>query len=221
MQSVIQVDKLHYTIQNHNILNNLTFEIKEGELVLITGENGSGKTTLIKLLLGLEKPTSGTIKLFNREIESFANWKNIGYLPQNLYQVLDDLPITVDEFMYSGFSSNRGYRSKRSELDDIFKFDQYSTRLLSSLSGGQAQRVFLARSLIDSPQILILDEPTAGIDSASKVNLVNFIKKLHESKISIIIITHETGMFESMSDRVLCVNQNSFMNNPKLEHVHK
>ncbi len=221
MQPIIQVSHLHYKVEAEIILKDLNFIINQGELVLITGENGSGKTTLVKLLLNIQKATSGNISLFDTNIQNFSEWSKIGYLPQNLYQVLEDLPLTVEEFIHSGAIKNAGYYSKRrQELNDIFKFDSYSNKLLNSLSGGQAQRVFLARSLINNPKVLILDEPTSGIDKQSKLNLIRLIKELHKSDICIIIITHEIDIFQEISDRILCISQNSIQKNPDLEHVH-
>lgn len=204
---IIDVTNLAYSINNQKILEHVNMYVSGGEFVLITGENGAGKTTFMKLLLGLLTPDSGSISLFGVPIKEFVDFKKIGYLSQNVYQTLGDVPITVDEFIRAGCLDMRQYQDRFEELDTIFKVSSYTHKLVSDLSGGQIQRVFLVRSMINNPEILFLDEPTTGIDSDSKHGLINQLKTLKKDGLTVIAVSHDKESFKDLYDKVYCVKE--------------
>jgi zinc transport system ATP-binding protein len=222
--SIISVKNLTIEFGSRLVLQGINFEVSAGEHVAIIGENGSGKSTLIKTLLGIVKPTSGKIELFGQNLEEFRDWFKIGYVPQNLSQQLTQVPITVSEVLDSGFNSHTGLnlQTRKAEVSKLTRTHDLLNRRVQELSGGQLQRVMIARSLINQPQLLILDEPTNGIDSESRGHLHDFLMELgHAQKLTIMHITHDTHHGEDEFGRVLCLEKTTLcQSRTDLEHIH-
>lgn len=170
-----------------NALNHVTFQVKKGDFLHIVGPNGSGKTTLVRLLVGLLKPTSGTIEL---------DAVQMGYLPQKL-NTKTNFPMTVREVIYSGFSKQSLIPSKKDcqlidtwlERMDILHLKNAS---MVYLSGGQQQRVYLIRALISQPELLILDEPTSALDPSFREKFYQLLYELQQAyHTTIIHVTHD------------------------------
>ncbi|HOA80630.1 MAG TPA: metal ABC transporter ATP-binding protein [Defluviitaleaceae bacterium] len=214
MNKILEVNNLTFAYDKNLILDNISFEINEGDFAGIVGPNGSGKSTLIKLILGLLKPVKGTIKLLGKDINSFNEWSKIGYISQKAASFNTSFPATVEETIAANLYPQIGLfkRIKKEDMKkvhDVLKvvgMEDYSKQLIGNLSGGQQQKVFIARTLVSSPKIMFLDEPTVGIDNKSQENFYELIYKLNTSmNISIVMISHDIGVMTEKANKVLCM----------------
>lgn len=184
-----------YTNKQPYLLNDINLKLPKGIYLSIVGENGSCKTTLIKLILGLLKPTAGTI-----EIES----KEIAYVPQRLDSFNSQFPITVKEVLSC---HKKTLKDKNINIDSALKdvnMIEYKNRLLGMLSGGQQQRILIARALMGNPDIIILDEPSTGVDEGNQREIYSILKKLNqEDKKTIISIEHNLDIALNNSTHIL------------------
>ncbi len=212
----IEVENLNYKINDSLILDDLTFTLNTGDYVGIVGPNGGGKTTLIKLILGLIKPTSGQIKIFGEKLNSILVNKEIGYVPQKIGQSLNGFPTTVEEVIKSGRTVRRGWLGRMSSIDlkavdeamEATGIKKYAKKLISELSGGERQRVFIARALAAEPKILILDEPTSGVDIGHQEIFYEFLRDLRKNfNLTIIYVSHDIDFIAKEVSTVLCLNQ--------------
>jgi zinc transport system ATP-binding protein len=180
------------------LLNNINLNIPKGIYLSIVGENGSCKTTLIKLILGLLKPTSGSIEI---------KTDSIGYVPQRLDSFNSQFPITVREVLSCHKKTLKNRAIDISNILESVNMLNYENRLLGMLSGGQQQRVLVARALMGDPDIIILDEPSTGVDEANQIEIYSVLKKLNEvNKKTIISIEHNIDIALNNSTHILKVN---------------
>lgn len=222
---IIEVKNLCLRLNNQDIVKDISFLVKRGDYIALIGPNGGGKTTLIRLVLGLEKKSSGTISLFGKSQKKFSAWQKIGYVPQRVTQADINFPATVLEVVKMGRTVLGGFFTKESQEDReavyeaMKKMDvlHLSDKLIGSLSGGQRQRAMIARALASKPELLILDEPNTGVDIVSQQRFYALLKELNEKEqISIIIVTHDVGVIGDDIGRLFTVNQNLITcNNPK------
>lgn len=222
---IFDVKNLSFGVRTQNILSNISFEIFSAEYIAIIGPNGGGKTTLIRLLLGLEKPTNGEIRIFGKRVQDFKDWYKIGYVPQRATHVDANFPGSVEDVVNMGRTSQRKLFSKMSEedkesvIDAMHKMDVYELKdkMIGTLSGGQRQRVMIARALASKPEILILDEPNTGVDMVSQKKFYALLKELNtKEKITIVFITHDIGVIADDIARLFTINQKAIIcNNPK------
>ncbi|MDX9692261.1 MAG: metal ABC transporter ATP-binding protein, partial [Acholeplasmataceae bacterium] len=203
MSKVIQYDNVNVSFGKFNVLNQINFEIKPGDFMHIVGPNGSGKTTLVKLLVGLLKPTSGTINIHT---------SRMGYLPQKL-NTKQNFPMTVREVIYSGFKKQKLIPSKKEcQLIDYWlekmEISNLSHSSMQFLSGGQQQRVFLIRALISEPELLILDEPTSALDPSFREKFYHLLYELQQQKNTTIVhVTHDLTDAVKENCRIMYVDQ--------------
>lgn len=201
----IQLENVSFGYTNEKILDNINLDIQDGQLISISGENGSGKSTLLKLILGQLKADKGTIKLLEKDINTITSFKEIGYVPQiqNFNNIT--FPITAREFVvlnlyedFGLFKIPKKYHKEKAEKILIeMGMQEYIHTPFNQLSGGFKQRAMIARAMINNPEILILDEPTSGVDQKSKVSFLKLIEKMNKEKsITIIIVTHETSLVQ-------------------------
>jgi zinc transport system ATP-binding protein len=170
------------------VLDNLSCAVNEGDYVGLVGHNGSGKTTLLKLILGTLLPQQGTVKLFGTDIREFQDWNKVGYVPQKSALSGAQLPLTVGEVMYMEGVDGVQINTALSEVG----MEKNKDKLLSELSGGQQQRVFIARALAKNPKLLILDEPTIGVDAATQERFYELMKHLNTShNLTIVLVSHD------------------------------
>ncbi len=206
----IEVKDLVFAYGKDNILKNISFDLNRGDFLTIQGENGSGKSTLIKLILKDLKKKSGQIKLFGKDIEEFDNYSKIGYVPQVNDANKVAFPVTGKEFvvlnLYKKFNIfNRPTKKCYKKVYDIFEILNIENLLnipFNQLSGGQAQKVMIARAMVNDPDILLLDEPTVGVDEKSKRDFLKLLSHLNNKhKISILMISHEMDIVREFSKR--------------------
>lgn len=206
----IEVKDLVFSYGKDNILKNISFDLNRGDFLTIQGENGSGKSTLIKLILKDLKKKSGQIKLFGKDIEDFDDFSKIGYVPQVNDANKVAFPVTGREFvvlnLYKKFNIfNRPTKKCYKKVYDTFEILNIENLLnipFNQLSGGQAQKVMIARAMVNDPDLLILDEPTVGVDENSKRDFLKLLAHLNdEHKISILMISHEMDIVREFSKR--------------------
>ncbi len=222
---VFEVSNLTFRANEQSILEEISLTILPGDYCAIIGPNGGGKTTLIRLLLGLEKPTSGHIKLFGQPFKKFKRWSKIGYVPQRAAGLDQNFPATVLEVVKMGRIATQGFFAKATREDReaieeaMTKMDvtDIQNKLVGELSGGQRQRVMIARALASKPEVLILDEPNTGVDVISQKRFYKLLKELNaQEKMTIIFITHDIGVIADDIGRLFTVNQTLLTcNNPK------
>ncbi|HEY3018351.1 MAG TPA: ABC transporter ATP-binding protein [Gaiellaceae bacterium] len=186
------------------VLRDLELTVQRGEFVAIAGPNGGGKTTLVRLAVGLEQPTSGRVELFARKI---------GYLPQRA-QAGIDAPLTVRELVTTGRASRTRLlgplgaadrESVREAIERVGLVPQ-ADRRLSTLSGGQQQRAFIAKALAAEPELLVLDEPTTGVDVEAQEAIALLLQRLRrELEMTILYVSHEFGAVEHFVERIVLV----------------
>lgn len=191
--TILRCDKLCVSYDSNIVVQNASFEINDGDYVLIVGENGSGKSTLVKAILGLLRPYSGTISY-----EGGLKQSEIGYLAQQ-NDIRREFPASVLEVVMSGFcGKNRfipfyGEAQKKLALQNLKRLDMdlYARRSISELSGGQTRRALLARALCATDKLILCDEPAAGLDTVGTSQLYDAIKRLNDDKITVIMVTHD------------------------------
>lgn len=178
-------------------IENLSLDIHTGQMIGITGENGAAKSTLLKLMLGLIKPWSGTIN-FNRVLEDGTRL-NVAYVPQQIASFNAGFPSKVSELVSSGCYSRLGLFSRfksehRQKVEQVLQETElwaYRNRKIGELSGGQKQRVCIARALVQEPDVLVLDEPTTGMDVASRIKLYGMLREdISRHGRTVIMVTH-------------------------------
>lgn len=202
----IELEDVCFGYTSEKVVQNVNLKVHEGELISISGENGSGKSTLLKLILGEIKANSGKVKLLENDIQNIKSFKEIGYLPQ--VQNFKDVtfPITARELVvlnlyeeFGFFKIPRKLHAKKAENVMLeMGLHDYIKTPFNELSGGFKQRTMIARAMINNPKILILDEPTSGVDQKSKVSFLNLVEKMNKEKnITVVIVTHESSLIEN------------------------
>jgi len=216
MNLIIETKNLSVSYGQTEALTNVSFTVEKGDFVGLAGPNGAGKTTLIKTILGLLPTSKGEIKLFGKTKEKFNDWGKIGYLPQKLSTINALFPATVDEVVTLGLLSQKKFprritandQKRTSEtLRELGIFD-LKKRMLSELSGGQQQKVLLARALVSNPEILIFDEPSTALDPESRESFFQLIQKLNKKNgTAVILITHDTGYIGQYANKLLYIDK--------------
>lgn len=191
------------------VLENVSLDIGARDFVALIGPNGGGKTTLMKLMLGLLRPTSGTVRLFGSTPP--LRHKSIGYVPQNTHRNAE-FPITVQETVRSGLlgmgcntASPRSLQKIAEALEQV-EMAAYAHRRLGDLSGGQRQRVLIARALVSDPELLFLDEPASNIDPAGQTQLYDLLHNLNDRR-TIVVVSHDLLALSQRVRSVVCVNR--------------
>ena len=212
---LIDIQGVSYDYGYGDVLTDVSFPINSRDFLAIIGPNGSGKTTLLKIILGLLKPRRGGVKISGKPLEEFLDWKKIGYVPQIATHIDSLFPVSVKEVVSMGIlSSQRFPRHFIAEDRPISRalqqvgIEEFKKRRIGNLSAGQQQRVFIARALANQPKILILDEPTTGVDANTQGRFYDMLHKLNgEEGITIVLVTHEVGIINRHVAQVACLNQ--------------
>ncbi len=172
--TLIDIQNVSFQYDYTQVLKNISLRVEQGDFLALLGPNGSGKSTLLKIILGLLKPLSGEVQLFGESSATFKHREWIGYVSQKSNAFNSGFPATVQEVVKSGLTKKLGLfkrpgRNAKEQVEEALKavgMDAFMHRNIGELSGGQQQRVFIARALVSDPKLLILDEPTVGIDHA-------------------------------------------------------
>lgn len=193
------------------VLRDASLRLGSGEFVAVIGGNGSGKSTLLRLGLGLLRPTHGRVRAFGIDVDRFKEWHRIGYVPQRAVAA-SQLPISVTEVVRSGLTGRLGLwrrpaaadRDRINEVIAMMGLTALSRAPVNRLSGGQQQRALIARALVTRPDLLVLDEPTTGVDSGARHVLRESLEHLVRSDgVSVIYVSHDPEGFAGLADRVV------------------
>lgn len=215
-KTLIELKDVSFQYDYTQVLKNISFTVKEGDFLALLGPNGSGKSTLLKLILGLLKPVNGQIELFGEACTAFKNREVIGYVSQKSNAFNSGFPATVAEVVRSGLTKKVGLFKRMPKDADAqvlealaaVGMEQFAQRNIGQLSGGQQQRVFIARALIAKPKLMILDEPTVGIDHENVQAFYDMLAQLNEEQgITMILVTHDVDTVSNRISHVACLNQ--------------
>jgi len=209
--AVIEIEKLSFAYDGFTVLQDVTLSIKGREFICMVGPNGGGKTTLLKLVLGLLKPVSGTIKVFGQPAEQARH--RIGYVPQHA-MVDPEFPVTALDVVLMGRINRKkrfGLFSKSDtaaarEALGTMELADFAGRPFSGLSGGQRQRVLIARALVGDPELLLLDEPTASLDLHVENEFYEMLREINK-RLTVIIVSHDLGFVTPFATSVVCVKK--------------
>jgi len=210
MLKVVEINNLTVQYPDVKALDDVSFVIDQGDFLGIIGPNGAGKSTLFDSMLGLNTKYKGTIKFFGKDIKKSKNYlKEIGYVPQKpIFE--KNFPATVNDVVRMGLRNE----SDENRIDEILQqlwIHELSNKRIGELSGGQQQRVFIAKALVNSPKILILDEPVTGIDQQSIELFYSILRELNsKQKITIIWSSHDLDAVNQLANHVACLNRTLF-----------
>ena len=208
--TVLSVRDASVTLEGRPVLRHVDLEVAEGEIVALLGANGSGKSTLVRAAVGLVPLDEGQVELFGTPLAKFRAWRRLGYVPQHSRAVAG-VPATVQEVVMSGRLSRRPFAGLAREADhDAVTAAVARVGLpdrlrspLAELSGGQQQRVLIARALAGDADLLVMDEPTSGVDHESQESIAELIGGLVNEGASVLLVAHELGPMRSLVDRVV------------------
>lgn len=211
MEEALTVEHLSVSYDQTPVLWDVHFSIPQGKLVGIIGPNGAGKSTLLKALLGITKPLSGKILFFSKKYKEMR--KKIAYIPQR-NSVDWDFPITVFDVVLMGRYGKRGYFRRVTKADreavhkslEILGLSAFAERQISELSGGQQQKVFLARALLQEADIYLMDEPFAGIDLATEKLIMNLFDQIRSQGKTLLVVHHDLHSVDQYFDWVILMN---------------
>ncbi|WP_332690991.1 metal ABC transporter ATP-binding protein [Halalkalibacter lacteus] len=212
----VLLDGVSFQYGNQTVLEDVSLQINKGSFLGLVGPNGSGKSTLVKLLLGLLQPQTGEIRLFGQRISKFHQWGKIGFVSQKANSFNSGFPATVFEVVSMGLYGKVGLlrfltkthkQAIREAIDQVGMTD-FMHKNIGELSGGQQQRVFIARALVSEPELLILDEPTVGVDVTSVRQFYDLLDRLNKEKeITLVLVTHDIGAMTDHVTDVACLNK--------------
>lgn len=216
MEEIIRVEGVSFSYDGVPALLDINLSVHQGDFLAIIGPNGSGKTTLLKIMVGLLRPGQGRVWLFGQPLEDFEEWHKIGYIQQKATNFDPIFPISVAEVIAASLNSvssprKPGHRQVRMKIIEALQtvgLETEADKPMNNLSGGQQQRVLIARALATEPEILLLDEPTTGVDYLSQENFYDLLGKLNKQKqLTIVLVTHDYGIVNRHVNRVACLNQ--------------
>jgi zinc transport system ATP-binding protein len=214
--NVLSVRDLSIHYNSIEALNGLSFDVQAGDYVGLVGPNGSGKSTLIKSILRLVLPSNGTMTLFGQPIAEFRGWSRVGYLPQKMHAFNPHFPSTVKEVVALGLISKKIFPRRIAKSDEavimnmlgVLNITHIANELIGELSGGQLQKVFIARALINEPELIILDEPTTALDPETRENFFSLMGDLNRNRrATIILVTHDIGTIGEHASKLLYLDK--------------
>ncbi len=210
MSAVISVDRLCVEFDGEHVLEDVDLHISSGEFVALLGPNGSGKTTLVRAILGLQPYHHGKVALFDIPLQRFHAWERIALVPQRLPGA-SSIPVSVWEAVLGGLISpkrrwrpfSRGERAAAQQaLEDVGLWNRRHERL-DNLSGGQQRRAMIARALASGADLLVMDEPTAGVDSEHIARLTELLAGLHDRGVTVLVVTHDLSGISHLVTRAI------------------
>jgi len=215
---------------NRTVLRDVDVQISTGEVVAVLGANGAGKSTLVRALLGLAPLASGTAELFGTPVGRFRDWARVGFVPQRV-GAASGVPATVREVVAAGrLATQRRFRrstaADRAAVDAALETVGLLSRARDSvgtLSGGQQQRVLIARALASRPELLVLDEPTSGVDLEHQHALADALRALVEDRVTVLFVAHELGPIGPLLTRALTLASGQVLHDgppPSADHLH-
>lgn len=224
----IEFTDINFSYPHNHVLENISFAVNAGDYVGLVGGNGSGKTTILRIMLGLLEAESGTAQLFGEDVSKFQKWQLLGYVPQHVSRGESSFGTTVREVIESGLVSRKKYFFHTKPSDEkiiqwamsVTEIKDLETRLIGTLSGGERQLVFIARALVSRPKLLVLDEPTTGVDAASQERFYRLLSALNQQHdMTIILVSHDLEVVAREVKTVICVNRQLVCNVSSKEFI--
>jgi len=216
--TIVEIKNVWFGYNGQTVLQDVSLDIRQGDFIAMIGPNGGGKTTLLKLMLGLLKPASGSIRILGSAAQNASH--HIGYVSQDVH-INRSFPITAVDIVLMGKLepakrwARSSARDRREALEVLERMEvaAYASSKIGELSGGQRQRVFIARALVTQPKVLLLDEPTASIDPKGQAEFYRLLKELNKD-ITILVVSHDLVAISTHVKSVACVNK-------RLHHHHQ
>jgi zinc transport system ATP-binding protein len=215
MRPFVELEGVGVSYGEVRVLDGINLTVEPGDFLGIIGPNGSGKTTLLRVMLGLLEPQEGSVRLFGQPPASFREWRRVGYVPQRA--VLDpSLPVTVQEVVASGLVASLGVfqrigRAQRLRVSEALAragMEAHARARIGALSTGQQQRVLIARALVSDPELIILDEPTGGVDPEAQTSFYAMLHHLNrEREVTLVLVSHDIGVVAKEVTKLACLNR--------------
>lgn len=238
-QPVVEVQDGVVALSGRAVLHDVTLQVRGGEIVALLGANGSGKSTLVRAVIGLVPLVQGSVRLFGHALREFRDWRRVGYVPQRI-SAASGVPATVAEVVSAGRLSRSSWwrpssaadrAAVRTALETVGLADR-ARDSVADLSGGQQQRVLIARALAGEPDLLILDEPMAGVDLPSQQAFAAALQQMRSRGQTILLVAHELGPLEPLIERAVVLRDGRIVHDgtpppaighhahPEHDHVH-
>lgn len=228
MGEAVRVEDVSFRYADRDVLQHVSFTLQMGDMVGLVGPNGAGKSTLLRLMVGLLPLRRGRIYWFGQPLQTFRERWRIGYVPQRAASFMTGFPATVEEVVMMGLVGKvgllrplgrRGREKALSVLAEVGMAD-FAGRTIGALSGGQQQRVLIARALVSDPDVLILDEPTVGVDHQAEERFYDLLHRLHrERRLTIIMVSHDLGVISQHMGTIACLNHRLLYFGPSEEFL--
>lgn len=215
LSTIVDLDHVCFSYAGERVVEEVSLQIRQGAFVGIIGPNGSGKTTLLRIILGLLRTECGHVRLFGTDLSSFHDWRRIGYVPQRA-AFESRFPASAFEIVMSGRCGVVGLGRRFEAHDRALALDALDIvgmagerdRLIGNLSAGQQQRVFIARALASSPELLVLDEPTVGVDRDAQEQFYSLLRRLNrDRKTTLVLVSHDVAVIAKEVTELACLNR--------------
>ena len=211
--TVVEARGLHVSLGGLPVLKDVSVTVRAGDVIALMGGNGSGKTTLVRALLGLVPHQRGSVALFGVDLSSFREWLRIAYVPQR--SALSMQQATATEIVATGRLARRRLCTppRRTDRQAVAAallrvgMSEHAGTQFVRLSGGQQQRVLIARALVAEPELLVLDEPLAGVDVRAQQDIVDVVTELHRAGLTVLVVLHELGPFDALLTRAVLLRE--------------
>jgi zinc transport system ATP-binding protein len=214
--ALVELEHVCFNFGAERVLDEVDLTVRAGDFLGIIGPNGSGKTTLLRIMLGLLAPECGHVRVFGSDVREFREWHRIGYVPQKAVAFEARFPASVFEVVLSGRCGRAGL-GRRFTADDrrhaldalgVVGMGDYRERLIGRLSAGQQQRVFIARALANEPELLLLDEPTVGVDLDAQDRFYSLLQHLNRDLgTALVLVSHDVGVIAKEVRQLACLNR--------------
>jgi zinc transport system ATP-binding protein len=224
-EPIIELADVTFGYGSTPVLTDVSLRVDPGEYLAVVGPNGSGKSTLLELALGLRDPDEGRTDLFGRPASAFEDGDRVGYVAQQS-EAATKMPITVREVVRMGRYASAGFgrltaedrRAVTTAIETV-GMTAYTDRQIGALSGGQRQRAFIARALAGEAELLVLDEPTVGVDAESVSSFYDLLTELNNAGVTIVIVEHDLRAVTDHVNRVVCLNRELYFDGPTEEFL--
>jgi zinc transport system ATP-binding protein len=225
---VVELEHVCFNYGAERVLDEVTLQIRRGDFLGIIGPNGSGKTTLLRVLLGLLAPRSGHVRLFGTPLRDFDDWHRIGYVPQKAVAFETQFPASVLEIVTSGRCGRVGLgrpfdaRDRQAAIEALETVGMAGQRdhLIGRLSAGQQQRAFIARALASAPDLLVLDEPTVGVDLDAQEQFYSLLRRLNRDRgTTLVLVSHDIGVVAAEVTQLACLNRTLVFHGPPQDAI--